>query len=783
MANENKTPSTKASSGKRRKLGDILISAGVINQQQINEALKRQTEHGGRLGRVLVDMGYLSEEVLVRALSKQLSLPVINLRKTQISDEILRLIPVSSLMKHLVVPIAREGNNIKVAMANPLDHTAIKEIEFIIGGAVLPVVAPPSQIEHFLKQKYTKGTETIDNSIPQIPSSQIRILKGNEAGDRIKSKTLSRTAGVRNQIGEILLKAGAINKNQFEDALRKQVLDDQPLEMALINTGAITESDIAKILAEELNVEQVNLKEINIQESFINHFDINFLIRHGILPLGREGNTLKVVMANPLDFTIINHIEFIAGGEVQPAIGISSHIREYLLARKKSTEDKFHEKKETDSSIRVLHDPLRKTDKNDILRAKNEAKSIAISSIINDIILEAVNDKAETVHIEPRTKDVLVRGRIDGLLKNMSIYSIDAHLAVSCRLRIMSGIDMDTINTPQTGTLRLKIGGKFVEVYLSFMSTINGEKIVLKVRKEQKRLRNPEDLGMLPKSLYQYYSLLSRPQGMIVFSGPARSGKTTTMYASLRFLLSNDINVVTVEDPIEQVIPGVFQMQINEKMAYADGLQTLFRQDPDVIMIGEIHDRETANIAFRASLNGRLVLSTFNTQNGVSTINRLMDTDMDSSLAASAVSGVVAQRLIRRNCPHCLRKYTPAPYVLTALRIESADTSKMSVYQGQGCDLCNNKGYLGQSGIFEIIRNDETIRKHITQKGSEKEILMAARGSGTTTMEENALYLVLNKTTTFEEILRVVPPEEISVKSKDTWEKNILGLFDEPLPI
>lgn len=322
------------------------------------------------------------------------------------------------------------------------------------------------------------------------------------------------------------------------------------------------------------------------------------------------------------------------------------------------------------------------------------------------------------------------------------------------------------------------MGGREIELLTSTVPTLYGEKMVIKIRDNHRKLRSLEDLDMISRNLDRYRSLLSRPRGVILAAGPSRSGKSATLYASLAAVYSEAVNVISLEESVKYRIPGINQVRVNEAtgLGFAGGLTAILRQDPDVIMVGKLRDRDTAEIACLSSLKGQKILSAVYTPNAVSALTWLMNIDIKPYLVASAVTGVVAKRLLRRTCQHCLENYTPDRGVLAAFNIANEPGERF--YRGKGCQNCGSGGYSGQIAIYEILTMDDTLRELILRRAPERELWIAARKAGMATLEENGLYLALKKLTTLEELLRVISPDDITAKKKEDWDQKIITLFE-----
>jgi type IV pilus assembly protein PilB len=585
----------------------------------------------------------------------------------------------------------------------------------------------------------------------------------------------------KKKIGDILLDAGLINPEQLKQALQKQSVTGKRIGNILVEMGAVSEENMVGALSKQLGFPSVDLKKLKASEALLKLFPPAFLLKHQIAPVGKEGKRLKIAMSNPLDRSTLNDIEFMTGSPVDPVVASSSAM-EFFLKNHVEKEPVKLTKETSAERVEILEE---ETEKTDVLKLKNAAESDAVIRTVNRILAEAIRSNTASIHIKPRQNDALIRFRIDGMVRNISTISLDRFPAVVARLKMIGRMDIAVDRRPQNGSARLKIGEREVELSLSSLPTVYGEKIVIRIMEKIQDIRSLENLGMHPKDLSHYYALLSRPHGIILYVGPVGSGNTTTMYTTLRYLRSDENSIVTIEDPVEFHIPGINQVQVDprENITFLSGLRSVLFQDPDIIMVSEIRDSETAELVFQSSLRGHMVLTSFYSNQAVSALTFLLDLGITPHMLATAVGGVVSQRLVRRNCTHCLEKYIPEPRVLAGLKIDVMEISKMRFYHGRGCPKCSGTGYNGQIGIFEILTVDPMIKERILHRASEGEILDAARKKGMTTMEENGLYLVLNKITTLEEILRTVPPEVIHTQREEDWEKQIISAFDDALYI
>ncbi len=583
----------------------------------------------------------------------------------------------------------------------------------------------------------------------------------------------------RQKIGYILLAAGLVDRKQMENALRRQAVSGGRLGDILIEMGALSEENLARALSKQLGLPFVDLEKTSVPEDLMGLLSANFLLKHRVIPIRREGNIIKVAMANPLDHSTINDVEFITGGSVQPMVTTPSAVENFLKSRFLKTIDE----QETPKENPPAEPPVEITEEKDTdvttRRIKNAAEAQSVVKTVNKILFDAIKAGAANIHIEPKQKDMFVRYRIDGVLRNTATLPAQAHPVIISRLKMIAGMNVSASSCSQEGRAEIKLGGREIELLTSTVPTLYGEKMVIKIRDNNRKLRSLEDLDMISRNFDRYRLLLSRPHGVILVAGPSRSGKSATLYASLASVYSEAVNVITLEESVKYRVPGINQVQVNEEsgLGFAAGLSAILRQDPDVIMVGKLRDRETAEIACLSSLRGQRVLSAVYARNAVSAITWLMNIDIKPYLVASALTGVIAKRLIRRSCQHCLENYVPDRGVLAAFNIGESEPADR-FYRGKGCQNCGNGGYSGQIAIYEILTVDDTLRELILRRAPEREMWIAARKAGMATLEENGLYLALKKLTTLEELLRVISADDITSKKKENWDEKIITMFE-----
>jgi|GEM_PF-2470610 len=583
----------------------------------------------------------------------------------------------------------------------------------------------------------------------------------------------------RKKIGYILLAAGLVDRKQMEDALRKQAVSGGRLGDILVEMGALSEENLARALSKQLGLPYMKLDKISVPQDLLGLLSGKFLLKNRVIPVSREGNNIRLAMANPLDHSTINDIEFITASSVQPMVTTPSSVERFIRKYVLKTDGESPE--QVSEEIEPKKPKEEETPKNsNTRRIKNAAETHSVVKTVNKLIFDASKVGAVNIHIEPRQENVCIRHRIDGLLRTVTTLPPQVHGVILSRLKMMAGMDISQCHTPQEGRAEVKMEGRETELRMATLPTLHGEKMVIGIQQTHRNLKKLEDLNMTDGNLSLYRSLLSRPQGIVLITGPSDSGKLTTLYASLLFLHSESVNIVTLEEFVKYRISGANQVQISEKsgLTFLSGLRTAIRHDPDIIMLEKTETPETAEMICHASLTGQKILSTLHTHNAVSAITQMSDFGISPYLLASSVAGVAAKRLVQQNCPHCLEEYVPDPHILAAFHFESASLSELSFYRGQGCKACNFSGYSGRIAIYEVLSIEGAVKELIIGRASEEEMMTAARNAGMVTMEENGLYLVIRKLTTPEELLRVIPYENIIETKKEDWKEKIRLLFE-----
>lgn len=567
----------------------------------------------------------------------------------------------------------------------------------------------------------------------------------------------------RKKLGQILVEAGLISEDQLAQALEEQKKQKgKRLGKIIIEKEWAKNEDICQALSKQLNIPYVKLKELEFSKEVIETIPRKQATRKLLFPYKKTGRRLRLAMANPLDYTTINEIKFKTGLDVSVAVATEEDIREAI-------DDNYPDEFDLDlfatmvpsEEVEVLTEE-RDENEYDVDELIRQSEIAPIVRLTNAILADAIKLKASDIHIEPQEKEVTVRYRIDGMMKNIFKVGLPALAPLVSRIKIIGDMDIAMKRRPQDGRTKLKVGNNQYDMRISTLPTIFGEKVVIRVLDQSKAFIDLQELGFGPDDLKALASILARPQGIVLVTGPTGSGKSTTLYASLNRLKSEVINIVTVEDPVEYQLPGISQVQVNERagITFATGLRSILRQDPNVVMVGEIRDAETAKIAFQAANTGHLVLTTLHTNDASAAVTRLVDLGVDPYVIASSLLCVLAQRLVRQNCPHCVVVEKVNKTLLTRLGISGDNKTLEKIKKGQGCEACQFSGYLGRLGIYEMLMVDNDLRKLIVQGASDTEIAEDARERGVKDLFGDCRDKLFQGVTSVDELMRVAPPPE-----------------------
>ena len=558
--------------------------------------------------------------------------------------------------------------------------------------------------------------------------------------------------GRRKRLGDILRERGLLTDDELRLALERQRESGEKLGEALIKLGFISPDDIADALSEHLRIPRVDFKRRYVSSDVVRLVPESIIREQQVLPIEQEGNFLSVAMVDPLNIMIIDDLQRLTGLLIKPMIATATEI-----------EDAYRRSLDIASTAKQVFAQYGADDSAVEEQAEKEREEAILGDapgvkLANMILEQAVKQRASDVHLEPREDDLRVRYRIDGIMRDVMVVPRHLRGDVNSRIKIMANLDITERRRPQDGRLQLRLDDLTVDVRISTLPTVYGEKIVARILHRTHNVLELEDFGFAAQNFQRIQAMLRQSQGLILVTGPTGSGKTTTLYGFLNQLNSPEKNIITVEDPVEYRLEGINQVQVNPRvdLTFATGLRTVLRQDPDIIMVGEIRDRETADIAVRSALTGHLVLSTLHTNSAVASVVRLLNMGIEPYLISSTVIGVIAQRLVRTICPEC-KKSVPLDNPVAVRFIQSLGIEPPEyVYQGTGCPLCNDTGYRGRTVVEEVMLFTKDIRRAIDDGAHESELLEIAIRGGMETLPVNAVDKLVWGVTTTEELLRTV---------------------------
>jgi len=549
-------------------------------------------------------------------------------------------------------------------------------------------------------------------------------------------------------LGKELVRLGVISSEQLNEVLKE--LDGKSLIRAIAEKGFASETAIAKALAEAMGYEYIDLSAAKIDPAAIALVPEDLQRKHLAIPFAFEDEKLKVAIADPSNVVAIDDIKVITGYEVEPYVAAETEILNAIEQFSRlDTDVKELESLGTEETY----------EEESRLREEVESEDAPIVKLVNAILTEGVRARASDITVEPQEDEVRVRYRIDGVYHEVMKLAKSTQLGIVTRIKIMANLDIAEKRVPQDGRISLLIDGKPVDFRVATFPTIYGEAAVLRVLEKGSISLSLEELGFLPEQLKIFKESITRPWGAILVTGPTGCGKTTTLYSALNMINSVEKNIITVEDPVEYRLEGINQVQVNPRagLTFASALRSILRNDPDIVMIGEIRDVETALIAIESALTGHLVLSTLHTNNAASVFTRLIEMGLEPFLVSSAIDCAVAQRLARKLCPHCKEPYKPDKDFLKSVGFTDDDIDRIDVlYRPRGCDYCAKTGFKGRTGLYEILVNSESVKELILNKASTDEIMEQACREGMITMVECGLKKVMAGETSIEEVFRVV---------------------------
>ena len=558
------------------------------------------------------------------------------------------------------------------------------------------------------------------------------------------------TVPKRKRLGELLIDGGLITPGQLQNALQEQKRTGEKLGQILVNLGYITEETLGEFLGNLLGVPYVNLENYVLDPRVVNLIPENIARTYQLVAIAGTNTTLTAAMADPLNVFATDEVRRRTGLKVDTVVSIPSVIKKVIDQYYGASVSAEEVIKGIDLESVAVGEEIKPE------QLQRIAEETPVIKLVNLIIMQAIRDRASDIHIEPAGDTLRIRFRIDGVLHEVMNLPPRLHPAVVSRLKIMANLDIAEKRIPQDGRMEMKVTSREVDLRVAILPTIFGEKVALRVLDKSSALLSLEELGMSSATLNQFVSLIANPYGIILVTGPTGSGKTTTLYAAINKINTVEKNIITIEDPVEYKLKNINQIQVNPRagITYANALRSVLRQDPDIIMVGEIRDRDTADIAIHAALTGHLVFSTLHTNDSSGALARLLDMGVEPFLIASPLIGVLAQRLVRFNCSRCKESYEPAAEILQSVGMASFP-GKITFSRGKGCGECKGTGYRGRTGIFELLSMNNQLREQVVNRVPQDTIRRAAISAGMMVLRENGLLKVQQGVTTVEEVLRV----------------------------
>jgi len=582
---------------------------------------------------------------------------------------------------------------------------------------------------------------------PTCPYSYFRLFYLNE----LHTATAAATT---DKLGDILVREGLITQDQLKKALLEQKTSGMRLGYTLVKLGYIEETEITKMLARQYRMPAVDLSRFEVDPKILKLLPPDIAIKHTVLPLKREGRTLTIAIADPNNVAAIEDIKFITRCDVFPVIAGEYTLRNAIDRHYQQSDAQLQSllrSVEAAEDLEVVEESA-----DDDVKAQDLADDAPVVKLINGLLTDAVKRGASDIYIEPFEHEMRVRYRIDGALQEVMKPPIKMRAALTSRVKIMASLNIAERRVPQDGRIKLKMGVRVIDFRVSTLPVLFGEKIVLRILDKGNLTLDLKKFGFEVKAEQELLKAILNPYGMVLVTGPTGSGKTTTLYSALSTINTIEVNIMTAEDPVEYNLMGINQVLVKNDvgMTFAAALKAFLRQDPNIIMVGEIRDMETGSIAIKAALTGHLVLSTLHTNDAPSTITRMIDMGIEPFNVASAVNLIVAQRLVRRICSACKVEHTYTDEELHALSIPLADAAKLTFFKGEGCDTCAGSGYKGRQGLYEVMSMTSNLRRLVLKGGSTEEIQQQAVKDGMLTLRMDGMLKVKRGITSLEEVVK-----------------------------
>jgi type IV pilus assembly protein PilB len=576
---------------------------------------------------------------------------------------------------------------------------------------------------------------------------------------------MAKTSELQNRrLGRVLTKQGKVTRDQVQEALSLQAAKQQPVGQLLVQLGYVSDDDVNMALAAQQGMDIVDLEDYDLKPEVLSMIPAEMANAYHVLPLQHDAssNKLTVALKNAENFRALDDLRLLMGYRVEAVVAPSEQVEKAIQQHYGDDEESLaslvSELSEADD-MEQIDDSGESIDLEELIE---QAEDNRVKKLLNLVLLQAIKDKASDIHFEPFEDEFKMRYRIDGVLYEMIPPPKHLALPIVSRIKVMADLDIAERRLPQDGRIELEVGGNPVDLRVAVLPTMFGESVVMRVLDRSNVSLDLDKVGMRPDDLDTFRQLVKKPNGIVIVTGPTGSGKTTTLYAALNELNEITEKILTAEDPVEYDIDGLIQVQVNSDvgLTFAAALRSFLRQDPDIILVGETRDLETARIAVQASLTGHLVFTTLHTNDAPSSMARLLDLGLENFLITATIEGIVAQRLVRRVCQRCREAYTPTEEELMRLNLTPQDLGDRPLYRGRGCDYCNQSGYRGRMGLFEIMIMDDEIRELVMQDSSTQVLRAESRKRGMRTLREAGLLALFDGATTIDEVVQETMTDE-----------------------
>jgi len=715
------------------RLGEFLVEKGLLTPQQLEQALAEQEKTGELLGRILIKRGWLNEVALYRAIAEKEGLEFVPETDhldpdPAVASYLLR----ADALRYQAIPVEEKKGEVTVVLGDPRHRDEVKDL---LKRKVRFALTTPSAWDALFKRVY-----------PERPRLGETLVESGKLGREELAEALmvQSKLGKTRPLGEILVELGFVSPEDVEEALRRQRAGGGKLEDTLIQSGKISPEMLAQSLAVQLGYPYIDPDENPPDPLAAEMIPEAAARRYTVFPHRLEDGRLVVLMKDPRNIFAIDDLRILTGKEIQPAVATEEKIVKLIERYYGAAGD-----------LSELARELAQGRPEEEAEEESALDDNAVVRLVNQIIREAYLQEASDIHVEPREDHVLVRIRVDGALREYTKLPKSAANAIIARIKIMGRLNIAEKRVPQDGRVRFRDRSIDVDLRLSTVPTVYGEKAVMRLLRKASEIPEIEQLGFAPDVLQRFKDVISKPYGIFLITGPTGSGKSFTTFSILKRISTPDKNTMTVEDPVEYEIPGINQVQVNPQagLDFAKALRAFLRQDPDIIMVGEIRDTETAKIAVEAALTGHLVIATLHTNDAAGAITRLDEMGVELFNISASLIGVLAQRLVRKVCDHCKVEVEPDPEVLRRLDLKPEDLEGATLYRGAGCERCGGTGYKGRYAIHELLVIDDEIRHAIVEGKSATEIKELARKKGMKTLREDGIQKALQGITTLEEVM------------------------------